>query len=93
MIFLAKGDTKQAIRDLTDAVNVLDPQPSPIVHLALAQAAAKDTPSARASLRKAKELKLNPDDLSPLDRKRLRGTRRTTEKAKLVGPHRGEGYK
>ena len=70
LIFLAKGDTKQAIRDLTDAVTVLDPQPVTYVHLALAQAAAKDAPSARASLAKAKEMKLNPDDLSPLDRKR-----------------------
>ncbi len=69
LIYLAKGDTKQAIRDLTDAVSVLDPQAVTYFHLAMAQAAAKDSYSARHSLDRAQELKLNLDDLSPLDRK------------------------
>ncbi len=68
LIYLAKGDTKQAIRDLTDAVSVIDPQPSHYLHLAMAQAAAKDSYAARRSLDKAQDLKLNPDELSPLDR-------------------------
>jgi cellulose synthase operon protein C len=70
MVSLAKGDTKQAIRDLTEAVAILAPQPAKYVHLALAQAAANDMSSARDSIDKAKELKLNPDDLSPADRKK-----------------------
>jgi tetratricopeptide (TPR) repeat protein len=70
LVFLAKGDTTQAIRDLKDAVSVLDPQSVMYVHLAMAQAAAKDMSAARHSLEKAKELKFNPDEMTSLDRKK-----------------------
>ena len=80
LINLAKGDPKQAVRDLTDAVSVLDPQPTAYVHLAMAQAAAKDNYSARKSLDKAKDLKLNPDELSPLDRQKYQALQEQVKK-------------
>lgn len=71
LIYLAKGNTKKAVQDLTEAVSVLNPQAVTFAHLAMAQAAGKDLSSARHSLDRAKEEKLNPDDLSPLDRKKF----------------------
>jgi hypothetical protein len=56
------------VADLSDAVIVTDPRPIKFVHLAMAQTRAGDYPNARKSLDKAKELKFNTDDLSPLEK-------------------------
>ena len=71
VVSLMKGDTKQAIADLSDAVLATDPRPIKYVHLAMAQAAAKDLAGARRSLEKAKSLKFNRDDLSPLEKSKF----------------------
>jgi len=69
VVNLMKGDSKQAVADLSDAVIATDPKPIKYVHLAMAQAAASDLPGARKSLEKAKSLKFSPnDDLSPLEK-------------------------
>jgi cellulose synthase operon protein C len=68
IIYLSKGDVDQALADLTDAVVTTDPKAIQFVHLAMAQAKAKDEAGARKSLDHAKELKFNPDDLSPLEK-------------------------
>jgi Tfp pilus assembly protein PilF len=68
IIYLSKGDVDQALADLTDAVVTTDPKAIQFVHLAMAQAKAKDEAGARKSLDRAKELKFSPDDLSPLEK-------------------------
>ncbi len=68
IIYLSKGDVDQAVADLTDSVIVTEPKPVQFVHLAMAQAKANDETGARKSLDRAKELKFNPDDLSPLEK-------------------------
>jgi Tfp pilus assembly protein PilF len=68
VVYLSKGDIQQALADLTDAVIATEPKPIQFVHLAMAQAKAKDESAARKSLERAKELKFNPDDLSPLEK-------------------------
>jgi tetratricopeptide (TPR) repeat protein len=71
VVNLIKGDTKQAVADLTDAVIATDPKPIKYVHLAMAQAAAKDLVAARKSLETAKSLKFSRDDLSPLEKQKF----------------------
>jgi tetratricopeptide (TPR) repeat protein len=68
VVYLSKGDVQQALADFSDAVIVTEPKAIQFVHLAMAQAKAKDETAARKSLDKAKELKFNPDDLSPLEK-------------------------
>jgi len=68
VVNLIKGDSKQAVADLSDSVIATDPKPIKYVHLAMAQAAAKDLAGARKSLEKAKALKFTRDDLSPLEK-------------------------
>ncbi len=68
IVHLSRGEIEQAVADLNDAVIVTDPQPIKFVHLAMAQTRAGDYPNARKSLDKAKELKFNTDDLSPLEK-------------------------
>jgi len=59
---------KQALADLNDAVIVTNPSGIKYVHLAMAQAKAKDLAGARQSIDKAKQLKFKRDDLSPLEK-------------------------
>jgi cellulose synthase operon protein C len=68
IIYLAQGRTKEAVVDLTDAIAGPNPNPTKLVHLALAQAADKNEAGARESLKRAKELKFNPEDLAPSER-------------------------
>ena len=68
VVYLSKGDVQQALADLSDAVITTDPKAIQFVHLAMAQAKAKDETGARKSLDRAKELKFSPDDLSPLEK-------------------------
>ncbi|HTQ39409.1 MAG TPA: tetratricopeptide repeat protein [Pirellulales bacterium] len=68
VVYLSKGDVAQALSDLSDCVIATEPKPIQFVHLAMAQTASKDEVAARASLQRAKELKFNPDDLSPLEK-------------------------
>jgi cellulose synthase operon protein C len=68
IVYLSRGEIDQALADLNDAVIVTDPRPIKFVHLAMAQSRAGDYPGARKSLDKAKDLKFNPDDLSPLEK-------------------------
>src|SRR5262249_39085667 len=70
IIYLAKGDTRQALADLTDAVITKVPKPLQFVHLAMAQTASNDDPAARKSLDRANALNFNPDDLSTLEKSR-----------------------
>ena len=65
---LSKGDAEQAVADLTDAVVSADPKAVQFVNLAMAQAKAKDEAGARKSLERAKQLKFNTDDLSPVEK-------------------------
>ena len=67
IVYLSRGEIEQALADLNDAVIVTDPRPIKFVHLAMAQSAPAITP-VRKSLEKAKELKFNTDDLSPLEK-------------------------
>jgi Tfp pilus assembly protein PilF len=72
LIYLAQGNAKQAVADLTDAT--LGPSANDsnragkLFHLALAYAANKEDVKAREALKKASDLKFNPDDLSPVER-------------------------
>jgi tetratricopeptide (TPR) repeat protein/lipopolysaccharide biosynthesis regulator YciM len=68
VVYLSKGDVQQALADLSDAVIATEPKPIQFVHLAMAQAKAKDETGARKSLERAKQLKFNADDLSPLEK-------------------------
>ena len=68
LIYLIKGDVDQANADLSDAVVSSDPKAVQFIHLAMAQAKAKDDAGARKSLERAKQLKFNPDDLSPVEK-------------------------
>jgi tetratricopeptide (TPR) repeat protein len=68
VVYLSKGDVQQALADLSDAVISTSPKAVQFVHLAMAQAQARDESGARKSLDRAKELKFNPDDLSPLEK-------------------------
>jgi predicted Zn-dependent protease len=70
VVYLSKGDVKQAISDLTDAVIVTDPKPIQFVHLAMAQTAANNITGARKSMDRAKSMNFNPDELSPLEKTR-----------------------
>jgi tetratricopeptide (TPR) repeat protein len=71
VVSLSQGDVKQALADLNDAVIATNPSAVKFVHLAMAQAKAKDLAGARQSLTKAKQLKFNRDDLSPLEKPAL----------------------
>src|SRR5262249_34018821 len=68
IIYLSKGDIQQALADLSDAVIATEPKAVQFVHLAMAQAKAKDESSARKSLERAKQLKFNPDDMSSFEK-------------------------
>jgi tetratricopeptide (TPR) repeat protein len=68
IVHLSRGEVEQAVADLSDAVITADPQPIKFVHLAMAQTRAGNLTAARKSIEKAKELKFNPDDLSPLEK-------------------------
>jgi Tfp pilus assembly protein PilF len=68
VVYLSKGDVSQALADLSDSVIATEPKPIQFIHLAMAQAKAKDETGARKSLERAKELKFNADDLSPLEK-------------------------
>jgi tetratricopeptide (TPR) repeat protein len=68
VVYLSKGDVKQALSDLSDCVISTEPKPTQLVHLAMAQTAAQQEPAARRTLDRAKELKFNPDELSPLEK-------------------------
>jgi len=69
LVWLAAGETNQAIIDITESV--LTPSPAKYLHLALAQLKAQQTEEARVSLEKARELGLDEKKLSPDDRQRL----------------------
>jgi cellulose synthase operon protein C len=70
LIFLAQGNAAQAVADLKDAtIGPNDPnRANKLFHLALAYAANKEEAKARETLKKASDLKLKPDDLSPVER-------------------------
>ncbi len=68
VVSLSKGDVKQALADFSDAVIVTNPSAIKFVHLAMAQAKAKDLAAARKSLEQAKQMKFKRDDLSPLEK-------------------------
>jgi hypothetical protein len=72
LIFLAQGNAKKAVEDLTDAtlgpVTFDSNRAGKMFHLALAYAADKQEGKAREALKKATELKFSPDDLSPAER-------------------------
>ncbi|HZZ26864.1 MAG TPA: tetratricopeptide repeat protein [Pirellulales bacterium] len=68
VIYLSKGDVAQALTDLSDCIIATEPKAVQFVHLAKAQAKSKDEVAARASLQRAKDLKFNPDDLSPAEK-------------------------
>jgi Flp pilus assembly protein TadD len=69
LVWLAAGETNQAIIDITESV--LTPSPAKYLHLALAQLKAQHTDEARVSLEKARDLGLDEKKLSPDDRRRL----------------------
>lgn len=71
MVRLARGQTRQALEDATDAV-LLQPSPRNLLHLALIQAEIKDLEGARQTLSKAQEKGLMEERLSPDDRRRLK---------------------
>src|SRR5262249_33477200 len=68
VVYLSKGDYKQALADLSDCVIATEPKPTQLVHLAMAQTAAQQELEARRTLEKAKALKFSPDELSPLEK-------------------------
>ena len=68
LVNLAMGNYPQAVDDLTEATTVPEPQPIPLLHLALAQDLAKDPAAAKATLQRAKERKLDPTALPKYER-------------------------
>jgi tetratricopeptide (TPR) repeat protein len=70
LIYLAKGDTKKAVADLSDAVAEVEPSAIKYLHLAEACAEDKDLSGAQEALDHAKERKFNAEELPPLEKSR-----------------------
>jgi len=71
LVRLARGQTRQALEDATDAV-LLQPSPRNLLHLALIRAEIKDLEGAREAFSRAIEKGLKEERLSPDDRRRLK---------------------
>jgi len=80
---LAGGKPSQAITDLQEAV--LAPSPAKYLHLAAAQAEARQAEAARQSLEKARALGLDPAQLPASDRARLEKLERTLAEKLVTG--------
>jgi hypothetical protein len=70
MVRLAKGQNRQALEDVSDAI-LLQPTPRNFLHLAVIQAAMGDLKGAGDALATAREKALDEERLSPDDRRRL----------------------
>jgi hypothetical protein len=70
MVRLAKGQSRQALEDVSDAI-LLQPTPRNFLHLAVIQAALGDLEGAGDALATAREKALDEERLSPDDRRRL----------------------
>jgi tetratricopeptide (TPR) repeat protein len=64
MVYLAMTRYPEAVADFSDAVLVTNPSAVKLLHLAMAQDLSSDRPAARATLRRAKEAKLDSAALS-----------------------------
>ena len=69
IVRLAKGQTSESLEDFEEAV--LIPTAAKYLHLAAAQVQAEQLAAARRSLERAKQLGLDPSQLSTADRERL----------------------
>ncbi len=70
MVRLAKGQSRQALEDVSDAI-LLQPTPRNYLHLAVIRVAMGDLNAARDALAIAREKDLDEERLSPDDRRRL----------------------
>jgi hypothetical protein len=70
MVRLAKGQNRQALEDVSDAI-LLQPTPRNFLHLAVIRAAMGDLEGAGDALAIAREKALEEERLSPDDRRRL----------------------
>lgn len=68
MIHLALHQPEAALKDLGDAIDQQQNNPTYYLHQSMAHLLAKDRGSALASLQKAKDSKLDPDTLHPLEK-------------------------
>ena len=70
MVRLARGQTRQALEDVSDAI-LLQPSPRNLLHLALIRTEMSDLDGAREALAEAERKGLAEERLSPDDRRRL----------------------
>jgi tetratricopeptide (TPR) repeat protein len=70
MVRLAKGQSRQALEDVSDAI-LLQPTPRNYLHLAVIRVAMRDLNAAADALAVAREKDLDEERLSPDDRRRL----------------------
>ena len=70
MVRLARGQTRQALEDVSDAI-LLQPSPRNLLHLALIRTEMSDLDGAREALAAAERKGLADERLSPDDRRRL----------------------
>jgi tetratricopeptide (TPR) repeat protein len=69
LAYLAQGKTSEAVADLTVATSETPPAANKLFHLAQAQRQAKNLEAAKAALSRAKEAGIDPNRLTPLERK------------------------
>jgi tetratricopeptide (TPR) repeat protein len=78
VVYMARGDSELAVRDLEEVV-ADSPTGTGYFHLAQAQHARKNLPAARSALRQATELGLKAKDLHPFERDQYEDLRAALE--------------